>query len=383
MAGDADKRLFTPGPLTTSPTVKAAMLRDLGSRDGEFVRVVGEIRTALLELAGVGVEDGYEAVPLQGSGTFGVEAAITTAVPADGGLLVAANGAYGERMAAIAEVAAVPVQVVRSAALRPVEAQKIRLALEKDPRLTHVAVVHCETSSGVVNPVDEIGTLCGQAGRRYIVDSMSGFGALPIDMRAAGIDFLVSSANKCIQGVPGFSFVLCRRAALVECGGRARSLSLDLLAQWRGLERSGQFRFTPPTHAMLAFAQALRELDAEGGPAARGRRYAANQRRLVAGMRALGFDTVLPDELQGPVITSFRFPAEESFEFEAFYDRLATRGFVIYPGKLSELDCFRVGTAGHLFDADIDALLAAIGGVLDEMGVKIAPRVADSAQGRA
>ncbi|TFH24200.1 MAG: 2-aminoethylphosphonate--pyruvate transaminase [Myxococcales bacterium] len=371
MADDTDKRLFTPGPLTTSPTVKAAMLRDLGSRDDEFLTVVAGIRASLLRLAGVSVALGFEAVPVQGSGTYGVEATITTAVSADdGSLLVGSNGAYGDRLVRIAETAGIRVEAVRTSEDQRVEAAALERALERTPSLTHVAVVHCETSSGIVNDVDAIGAMCRRTGRCFIVDSMSGFGALPVDLEAAGIDFLVSSANKCMQGVPGFSFVLARRAVLAGCAGRSPSLSLDLHAQWRGLEDSGQFRFTPPTHAMLAFAQALRELDAEGGPEGRGRRYAANQRRLVAGMRALGLETVLPDALHGPVITTFRFPSDERFAFETFYRCLSERGFVIYPGKLSKLDCFRIGTAGHLFEADIDALLAAIADVLAEMGLE-------------
>ena len=272
-------------------------------------------------------------------------------------------------MACIAEIAGLPVDLARTSEDRRIDPRGVARELERRPGVTHVAAVHCETSTGIINPIEEIGRVCEAAGRSCIVDSMSGFGALPVDMQAGAVDFLVSSANKCIQGVPGFSFVLCRRDALLGCEGRSSSLSLDLYEQWQTLEQTGQFRFTPPTHAMLAFAPALRELEAEGGPQARGRRYSANQRRLASGMQAIGFKTILPEALQGCVITSFAYPDDHRFDFETFHRQLTDHGFVIYPGKLSDVDCFRIGTAGHLFEDDIDALLEAVSAVATEMGV--------------
>ena len=364
-----DPILFTPGPLTTSHTVKEAMLRDVGSRDAAFIATVARIRERLLMLAGVSQAGGYEAVLMQGSGTFGIESVITSAVPRDGKLLVLANGAYGERIVRIANVAGIECTVVRSPEDEPITPSLADAALAADTSITDVAVVHCETTTGLLNPIEQIGKVVRSQGRLYIVDAMSSFGGIPIDVGAIGIDFLVSSANKCIEGVPGFSFVIAKREALLACEGTARSLSLDLHAQWRGLETDGQFRFTPPTHAILAFDQALSELDAEGGVPGRGARYAAKHRALLDGMRAMRFRAYLTPERQSYIITSFHYPAHPNFSFPAFYDQLARMGFVIYLGKLSEAECFRIGTIGRIFESDIQQLLAAIRGVLDEMGV--------------
>jgi 2-aminoethylphosphonate-pyruvate transaminase len=364
-----DALLFTPGPLTTSRAVKEAMLRDVGSRDAAFIATVARIRERLLALAGVSHAAGYEAVLMQGSGTFGIESVITSSVPPHGKLLVLANGAYGERIARIAEVAGIECIVARSPEDAPVAAGETEAALATDPAVTHVAIVHCETTTGLLNPIEDIGAIVKSRGRAYIVDAMSSLGAIPIDVGGHGIDFLISSANKCIEGVPGFSFVIAHRDALLACEGKARTVSLDLHAQWRGLENDGQFRFTPPTHAILAFDQALIELDAEGGVPGRAARYAANHRALLDGMQAMSFRPYLPLERQSYIITSFHYPTHTNFKFADFYDRLAKRGFVIYPGKVSEAECFRIGTIGRIFESDIHQLLGAIRAVLDEMGV--------------
>ena len=368
------KLLFTPGPLTTSETVKGTMLRDLGSRDPEFLSVISEVRRRLLTLAR---DDGsYEAVLMQGSGTFAVESVVSSVIPGNGKLLVAINGAYGHRMAKIATVLGISCQTLVFDEATPVLVERVRKALTDDPAITHVGIIHCETSTGMLNPVSEVGHLVREQGRTFIVDAMSSFGGMPIDIVADQIDFLVSSANKCIQGVPGFAFVLARRDLLHRAEGHARSVSLDLFSQWKGFERDGQFRFTPPTHALLAFRQALLELEDEGGVAGRAARYAANRQALMEGMTALGFDTYLPRQYQSPFITSFRFPAHNCFKFPAFYQRLSDLGFVIYPGKVSNADCFRIGTIGHIFPQDIKALVAAIRRVLHEMQIDSARAVA-------
>lgn len=363
----ADKILFTPGPLTTSSTVKAAMQRDLGSRDREFVAMVRSVRQRLLALAGADQVRGYEAVLLQGSGTYGLEAVASCALPG-GKLLSLVNGAYGARMSHLARVHGVPVHEARRREDTPFAAADVDALLAADPALTHVAVVHCETTSGVLNPIEAIAEVTRRRGRRLVVDAMSAFGAVPVDLPTLGADFLVSSSNKCIEGVPGFVFVLARREALEACAGKARTVVLDLHAQWRGLEQDGQFRFTPPTHAILAFAQALDELDREGGVAGRARRYLANQRALLDGMRDLGFASYLPAAAQGPIIATFRYPADPRFVFAEFYQRLSDRGFVIYPGKLTEEPCFRVGNIGRIGTGEVAALLAAIRAVTAEMG---------------
>jgi 2-aminoethylphosphonate-pyruvate transaminase len=360
------KLLFTPGPLITSETVKESMLRDLGSRDREFLSVVSHIRCRLLELGHV-ADGSYEAVLMQGSGTFAVEAVLSSIIPRNGKLLVAVNGAYGHRMAKIAKVLGISCEAIVFDEATPVLTNRVRALLAEDPAITHVGTIHCETSTGILNPVAELGHAVSEMGRVFIVDAMSSFGGIPIDLAADKIDFLISSANKCIQGVPGFAFVLARRDLLEAAEGCARSVSLDLLAQWKGFESDGQFRFTPPTHALLAFSQALKELEAEGGVEGRAARYASNHKALMEGMMELGFDAYLAPEHQSHIITSFRFPTHARFDFSAFYDRLSELGFLIYPGKVSDADCFRIGTIGHIFPQDIQALVAAIRRVLAEM----------------
>jgi 2-aminoethylphosphonate-pyruvate transaminase len=364
----SDKLLFTPGPLTTSEAVKQVMLHDLGSRDAGFIEVVGEIRRRLLQLGGVS-DGNYEAVLMQGSGTFAVESVISSVVPRDGKLLVVINGAYGRRMAQIAKTLAIPTETILSSEAQPIDPGQIENALARDPAITHVGTIHCETTTGILNPVQEAGRVVHGLRRTFVVDAMSSFGGVPVDIRGWGIDFLISSANKCIQGVPGFGFVLARRTLLVEAEGRARSISLDLFSQWKGLETNGQFRFTPPTHVLLAFRQALEELAEEGGVTARAKRYAENQKILVAGMKELSFEPYLAPEHQSHIITSFRYLRHSKFEFTEFYQRLSDKGYVIYPGKLTDSDCFRIGTVGHIFPKDIRALLVAIQRTLEEMGI--------------
>lgn len=361
-----DKLLFTPGPLSTSPGVKEAMLRDLGSRDGEFIAAVRDIRRRLLQTAGL-AGAGYEAVLMQGSGTFTIESVIGSVIPPGGRLLVAVNGAYGRRMVQIAERLRIDVVSLCFEEDQPVSEAAVAEAMHSRGPFTHIGVIHCETTTGMMNPVERIGEAAASLGAAYIVDAMSSFAGVPLDIAGARIDYLVSSANKCVQGVPGFGFVLARRERLLQTEGWARSLSLDLLAQWRGLEADGQFRFTPPTHVVLAFSQALDELEAEGGTAGRNARYRANHETLLTEMRALGFEPYLRPEDQSPIITSFRYPADGRFNFQRFYSELSDRGFVIYPGKLTGRDCFRIGTIGHLFSDDIRRLAAAIREVMAAM----------------
>ncbi len=365
---DKQKLLFTPGPLTTSETVKQAMLRDLGSRDTEFLRVVRKIRQRLLELGQVAGGD-YEAVLMQGSGTFAVESVISSVLPQDGKLLILINGAYGHRMAKIARTLGIATEALVFPESRPVDRAAVYGALTRDAAITHVGLIHCETTTGILNPLAEIGGVVKEHDRIFLVDAMSSFAGMPIDLAASGVDFLVSSANKCIQGVPGFGFALARRDLLIAAEGRARSLSLDLVAQWKGLEADGQFRFTPPTHVLLAFWQALEELEAEGGIEGRAARYASNHQALLAGMSALGFDAYLEPEHQSSIITSFFYPAHPKFDFRQFYQRLSEQGLVIYPGKVTDADCFRIGTIGHLFPDDIRTLVAAIRQTLEAMQI--------------
>jgi 2-aminoethylphosphonate-pyruvate transaminase len=352
--------LLTPGPLSTTKSVKAAMLRDWCTWDHDYNAIVQELRRKLVRLATK--TEGYTAVLMQGSGTFCVEAAIGTAVPEDGTLLVLVNGAYGARMKEIAHRLRIRVVTNDSGEVTPPDLGLLERTLRADPGITHVAVVHCETTTGMLNPVEAIGRVAKSFGKVFIVDAMSSFGGIPMDVAALGADFLISSANKCIQGVPGFGFVIARRDALEKTRGRARSLSLDLYDQWREMEeRGGKWRFTSPTHVVRAFAQAMNELEGEGGVEARYRRYRANHRVLVDGMRRLGFTCLLPDQCQSPIITAFLSPDDPSYNFERFYRALKARGFVIYPGKVTAADTFRIGNIGDLYPGDMRLLIDAVG----------------------
>jgi len=366
--------LFTPGPLTTSPTVKQAALRDLGSRDHEFIAIVRNIRRKLLELGAV-ADRGFEAILMQGSGTFAVESVLSSTVPPDGKVLAVINGAYGRCIAQIALTLKIPVIELSCPEDERPDTEQLGRVLEADPSITHVAVVHSETSTGMINRVREIGEIVKLFNRIYFVDAMSSFGGMPLDLVDCRIDYLVSSANKCLEGIPGFAFVLAQREALLATAGFARSVSLDLLAQWKGLEADGQFRFTPPTHALLAFHQALRELEAEGGVDSRAARYRTNYQVLSEGMRGLGFEGYLRPENRGYIITSFRYPQHPKFDFGTFYARLSEKGYLIYPGKVSKADCFRIGCIGHIFPDDIRGLLGAIRETLAEMGITLCPAV--------
>ena len=362
-----DKLLFTPGPLTTSLSVKQAMLHDAGSWHYEFNELVRQVREQLLVVAGLSREKGYEAILLQGSGSFGIEAVFATCVPPQGKVAVLANGAYGERMAQMLRLARIEHVVLRTPENAPNDPAALDRLLMEDSAVTHVAAVHCETTTGILNPITALGQVAHRHQRSFIVDAMSTFGAVPIDFAEAGIDFLISSPNKCLEGVPGFSFVIVRREALLACEGYARSLSLDLLGQWKGFEKNGQFRFTPPTHSILAMAQALLELEQEGGVTARAGRYRRNQAVLVAGMEALGFEVYLDANVQSFIITSFYCPNDPGFTFEKFYRCLSERGFIIYPGKISQANLFRIGSIGRIFEADMRALLAAAAETVKEM----------------
>ncbi|RKJ91891.1 2-aminoethylphosphonate--pyruvate transaminase [Aeromonas veronii] len=358
-----DYLLLTPGPLSTTATVRAAMLQDSCTWDADYNQgVVEPIRRELVRLAtGPEYESDYSAVLLQGSGSYVVESVLGSAIGVDECLLIINNGAYGARMGEMARCLGLRHHELDCGETTRPEPAAIEAMLGRHPEITHLAMVHCETTTGMLNPLEEVAALCQRRGIRLIVDAMSSFGGIPIDMGRLGIEFLISSANKCVQGVPGFGFVIARRAALATCAGRARSVSLDLHAQWQTMEQQGgKWRFTSPTHTVLAFAQALRELDEEGGIEARHQRYSENQRALVAGMAALGFAPLLPEQWQSPIITAFYSPAHPDYRFADFYQRLKAQGFVIYPGKVSQADCFRIGNIGDVTPERVRDLLAAM-----------------------
>ena len=362
--------LLTPGPLTTSLSVKQAMLKDWGSRDPAFIELNADIRQRLVAIAAASCGDDFTCVPVQGSGTFAIEATLGTVVPRQGKLLVLVNGAYGERMMKIMQ------RLGRAATALIVpedethDLGEVQSTLAGDPAITHVAAVHCETTSGILNPLEDTASLVNAEDRALIVDAMSGFGALPLDAAGLPCDAVVASSNKCLEGSPGMGYAIIRTSALERCAGNSPSLALDLHDQWKAMEGNGQWRFTPPTHVMAAFHQALVEHEAEGGVAGRYRRYRRNCDVLVEGMRALGFKPLLPAAAQAPIIVTFHMPADARFIFKEFYDRLAARGYVIYPGKLTVAPSFRIGCIGQVTPEDMQDAVAVIGEELLAMGVK-------------
>ena len=362
-----DPLLLTPGPLTTSASVKQAMVHDWGSRDAGFLGINRMVLDRIVELAGG--QGTHVTVPVQGSGTFAVEAMITSFVPKAGKLLVLINGAYGQRALKIAQIAGRATASLETPEDTPPDLAKLEKMLADDKAISHVFAVHCETTSGILNPIAEVAALVARHGRRLLVDSMSAFGALEIDARQIRYDALAASSNKCLEGVPGLGFVVCRNEALAECKGNATTLVLDLFDQAEAFARTGQYRFTPPIHVIVALGKAIEEHAAEGGVAGRGRRYRENAKVLIDGMRAMGFRTLLGEKLQAPIIVTFHMPSDPRFVFQAFYDGLKERGYVIYPGKLTVADSFRMGCIGRLYAKDMKGALAAVREVLDEMRV--------------
>jgi 2-aminoethylphosphonate-pyruvate transaminase len=362
-----DPLLLTPGPLTTSRAVKQVMVHDWGSRDAEFIRINRAVLDRITEIAGgVGT---HATVGMQGSGTFAVEGMLTSFVPRNGKVLLIVNGAYGKRATKICEIAGRAFSVLETPEDTPPDLKKLEATLEQDKAVTHVFIVHCETTSGILNPVKEIAAIVARHGRRLLVDAMSAFRAVALDAKTVQYDALAASSNKCLEGVPGMGFVICRIEALKAAKGNATTLVLDLHDQWQAMEKTGQWRFTPPIHVIVSLNKAIEEYLTEGGVAGRGGRYSNNCRILVDGMRALGFRTLLPDELQAPIIVTFHMPADPNFVFQTFYDRLKDRGYVIYPGKLTVADSFRIGCIGRLDANHMRGALAAVREILTEMGV--------------
>lgn len=363
--------LFTPGPLTVSGAVKQAMLVDYGSRDSLFLDMVTGVRSGLLSIAGASKETGHECVILQGCGTMAVEAMIGCAVPRDGKALLVINGAYGHRQSAMCRCLGIDHECLVFDDNMPFVIEDVLQKLRQGS-FTDLSVVHHETTAGVINPLEALvkAVKAEFPKTRVLVDSMSGFGAYDLQM-SWGIDFAVSSANKCIEGVPGFSYVLCDREALKQTEGNARSLSFDIYDQWSSMEATGQFRYTPPTHAVLAFQQALLEYEQEGGLVGRAGRYKANYEVMKREMEALGFEFYVPEAHRSYCICTFRYPSHPNFDFKTFYDLLASQGFVIYPGKMSKGDSFRVGIIGRLFPKDCEQLTLAVKAACERMNVPV------------
>ena len=370
---DTQYLLLTPGPLSTTRTVREAMMHEFSTWDVDYNRIVQSIRERLVGLATCDSANlgACTATLIPGSGTFVVESVIGSVIPPNGRLLVLNNGAYGARITTISRMLGLDTVELHQAEIESTDLGQVEQMLSNDPGITHVAMVHCETTTGMLNPVEAVGEIVRRHGREFILDAMSSFGGIPMSMESTGAQYIISSANKCVQGVPGFGFVVADRATLEATKGRARSHSLDLFDQWHEMEtKGGKWRFTSPTHVVSAFAQALDELEAEGGVEARYARYVANQKTMVDGMLAIGFRTLIGHEVQSPIITSFYFPEAAEFEFQTFYDALKARGFVIYPGKVSHAQCFRIGSIGDVHPSDMTELIGHVSEVISEMGVR-------------
>lgn len=363
-----DPILLTPGPLTTTAATKAAMLRDFGSRDATFIALNARVRARLAAI--INATSTHVTVPVQGSGTFAVEAAIGTLVPKKGKSLVLVNGAYGKRMCKILDYIGRAYAIYETPEDTPPDPAEVDRRLAADPALGPVLAVHCETTSGILNPVNEIAHVAHAHNRALLLDSMSAFGALPLDLRQTPCDAVMASSNKNLEGVPGLGFVIVRKEALAAAKGNAHSLSLDLYDQWQAMEANKQWRFTPPIQVIVALDKALDQFDKQGGGEGRNARYSANCRILVQGMRKQGFVTLLPDRLQAPIIVTFRMPKDPKFKFERFYDSLKEQGYVIYPGKLTVADSFRIGCIGAIGAREINGALAAVRRAMRELGVK-------------
>jgi 2-aminoethylphosphonate-pyruvate transaminase len=370
-----DPILLTPGPLTTSLPTRMAMLRDWGSWDSRFNAVTADVRRRLVDV--IGGADTHVCVPMQGSGTFAVEAAVNTLVPRDGHVLVLINGAYGKRMARLTEMLGRRLSTFETAEDMPTTADDVDRLLARDPSVTHVGLIHCETSTGIQNPLPEIAAVVAGHGRSLIVDAMSSFGALPIDAAAMPFDALIAASGKCVEGPPGMGFAFIRRVVLEQCAGRSSSLSMDLHDQWVYMEKTTQWRFTPPTHVVVALDAALDQFIAEGGQPARFARYARNCETLVKGMAELGFRPFLDPSIQAPIIVTFHAPADTRYSVREFYDRVRDKGFILYPGKLTQMETFRVGCIGAIGPDEMRHAVNAIRDTLAEMGIRnVAPPAA-------
>ena len=359
--------LLTPGPLTTSLRTKLAMLKDWGSWDSDFIAITARVRQSLLDI--VHGHDSHVVVPLQGSGTFSVEAAVATVVPRDGHVLVLDNGAYCKRAAKLTHLMGRRTTVVpfaEDAAIRPEVLQTHLLA---DKSITHVVMIHCETGAGVLNPLQAVADVCQAHGKGLIVDAMSSFAALEIDARKVHFDALVAASGKCLEGVPGMGFVFIRKAILPQCEGNNCSLAMDLYDQYIYMEKTGQWRFTPPTHVLVALNEAIAQFEEEGGQTARLKRYQSNCSTLVDGMAALGFKPFLDPAIQAPIIVTFHAPADPRYQFKTFYDIAKKNGFILYPGKLTQVETFRVGCIGAIGPAEMAQAVHAVALTLKEMGI--------------
>jgi len=360
--------ILTPGPVVTAREVKEAMLVDYAPAD-DFIRAAtATIREYLVGLAnGTG---SYECVPLQGSGTYATEAAFHTLLPPDAKILIVTNGFYGLRLKELCDRMKKRNVLLQLPMLPPPSARDIEAALDAHPDITHVTLCHCETATGVLNPIEEIAAATRARGVRVILDAIASFAAFDLDAPALDLEAIVLSSNKGLESVPGVGFVIAKRASLQAAEGNSASLSLDLHAQWAHMEKTGQWRYTPPTHVIAALATAIRIHEAEGGVRGRHARFHRVWHRLVTAMRQRGFETLISDDHASPIVTTFLEPADPHYTFPSFSTEMRKRGFIVFPGRLTASRTFRIGCMGRITDADVDRLVEAIDGAMQSLGVQ-------------
>jgi 2-aminoethylphosphonate-pyruvate transaminase len=359
--------ILTPGPVATSALTRQAMLRDFTPNEPDLLALTAEMRVRLVAM--VHGQDRYVCVPVQGVGNTANEAALGTLVPREKKLLIVDNGFYGARLQQIAGAIGVPFAALELPWTEPVTGAQLDAALAADPAIGHVVVCHVDTGTGLLNPIEPLAEVARTRGVALIVDAIASFGGLPIDADALDLEAIVLSPNKWLEGLPGIGLVVAKRTALEAAAGRSHSFCLDLHRQWRGLESDGRWRFTPPAQATAALVAALRQ-HAKEGQAARFERVRRNWRCLVGGLRALGFQTFLRDEVASPVIATFHEPADPNYERERLFELTWQQGFVMFRGRLTREPTFRIGCMGAIDEAVMRQVVRAIETSMAAMGVR-------------
>ncbi|MGH7067700.1 MAG: 2-aminoethylphosphonate--pyruvate transaminase [Acetobacteraceae bacterium] len=365
-------KLLIPGPVTTRPEVRAALTRDFAPWDLDFHPLYAGVRARLLPIAGVGPET-HACLPLQGSGHFVVEAALRTFVPHGGKVLVPMTGGYAVRLARLARESGHEVLQLPMGERERIDPVAVAAKLAQDPEISHLAFVYNETSSGIVHDAQAVSAVARGHGRRVIIDAVSAFGALPLDLSTMPeVDAALFTANKCLEGIPGLAFAISPRERLAGRVGEAQSWCLDLADIYVHAERNGtgSFRFTPPAQVLNALSVALDLFAAEGGREHRLARYQANLRTFADGIRAIGLSPYLPRALQGPVVFNVHAPDDPRWDLQSFVDRVKERGFVISNFFDTANPSFRVGLIGALGPEDYREAVAAIDAALKALGIR-------------
>jgi len=361
--------LLNPGPTTTTDTVKMALVvPDICPREKEFVHVMADVRNGLLKV--VNADDDYTCILFAGSGTAAMDAVINSVVPPDKKILIINNGAYGERMVKIAKAYNMGCVELKFPWTERPDLTKVEKTLEDDSKITHIAIVHHETTTGLLNPLKEMVDIARSRGKTLIADTISSFAGIPIDVRSDHMDFMISTSNKCIQSMAGVSFVLCKKSEIEKTARYPlRSFYLNLYQQYKYFEEHGEMQFTPPVQVIYALRQAIKEYFEEGIEN-RYHRYCHNWKVLTHGLKDLGFRLLLKEEIHSKILTTVIEPDHERYDFDLLHDLLIERGFTIYPGKIHNNNTFRIANMGSIDHKDMEAFLEALANSMDKIGIK-------------